>query len=220
MANAAAHQTRNSIAPAIALVAPIRPVPGLSATAAYEAALSHLERAADHLTNVCERIVYMKTGELRELIAWLKTAFDGAPPDAVAAGGKLVHADADGPWLWDALFGGAGHGWRAKEHGFDFAITPDGDEVLGPDLLTALIDIATLTGACVVALGQFAIGMFGTDANLKESIREAGIDTVNAGEVLLRTGKKSDDFFFPWDRHPNRDANDVLAVYLVERLKR
>ncbi len=42
-----------------------------------------------------------------------------------------------------------------------------------------LIDIATLTGACVVALGQFAIGMFGTDANLKESIREAGI---RAGE--------------------------------------
>ena len=30
----------------------------------------------------------------------------------------------------------------------------------------ALIDIATLTGACVVALGQFAIGMFGTDQAL------------------------------------------------------
>jgi leucyl aminopeptidase len=38
----------------------------------------------------------------------------------------------------------------------------------------ALIDIATLTGACVVALGQFAIGMFGTDVALKESIRKAG----------------------------------------------
>lgn len=43
----------------------------------------------------------------------------------------------------------------------------------------ALIDIATLTGACVVALGQFAIGMFGTDATLKETIREAGL---RAGE--------------------------------------
>lgn len=43
----------------------------------------------------------------------------------------------------------------------------------------ALIDIATLTGACVVALGQFAIGMFGTDATLKEAIRKAGF---RAGE--------------------------------------
>lgn len=43
----------------------------------------------------------------------------------------------------------------------------------------ALIDIATLTGACVVALGQFAIGMFGTDSKLKESIRKAGL---RAGE--------------------------------------
>ena len=39
----------------------------------------------------------------------------------------------------------------------------------------ALIDIATLTGACVVALGQFAIGLFGTDAKLKESVRKAGL---------------------------------------------
>jgi len=43
----------------------------------------------------------------------------------------------------------------------------------------ALIDIATLTGACVVALGQFAIGMFGTDATLKEAIHKAGL---RAGE--------------------------------------
>ncbi|BCA55400.1 putative cytosol aminopeptidase [Nitrospira sp. KM1] len=38
----------------------------------------------------------------------------------------------------------------------------------------ALIDIATLTGACVVALGQFAIGMFGTDNRLKEQLRKSG----------------------------------------------
>ena len=43
----------------------------------------------------------------------------------------------------------------------------------------ALIDVATLTGACVVALGQFAIGMFGTDAKLKEAITLAGL---RAGE--------------------------------------
>ena len=38
----------------------------------------------------------------------------------------------------------------------------------------ALIDIATLTGACVVALGQFAIGMFGTDQALKEQVGKSG----------------------------------------------
>jgi leucyl aminopeptidase len=43
----------------------------------------------------------------------------------------------------------------------------------------ALIDIATLTGACVVALGQFAIGMFGTDNKLKEQMRKSGL---KAGE--------------------------------------
>jgi leucyl aminopeptidase len=41
----------------------------------------------------------------------------------------------------------------------------------------ALIDIATLTGACVVALGQFAIGMFGTDRALKEQVRRSGQKT-------------------------------------------
>jgi len=42
-----------------------------------------------------------------------------------------------------------------------------------------LIDIATLTGACVVALGQFAIGMFGNNDQLKEHVRNAGM---RAGE--------------------------------------
>lgn len=43
----------------------------------------------------------------------------------------------------------------------------------------ALVDIATLTGACVVALGQFAIGLFGTDGKLKDQVRKSG---VKAGE--------------------------------------
>ena len=38
----------------------------------------------------------------------------------------------------------------------------------------ALVDIATLTGACVVALGQFAIGMFGTDEKLKAQVQRSG----------------------------------------------
>jgi leucyl aminopeptidase len=43
----------------------------------------------------------------------------------------------------------------------------------------ALIDIATLTGACVVALGQFAIGLFGSEPRLKDAVRKAGL---RAGE--------------------------------------
>ena len=40
-----------------------------------------------------------------------------------------------------------------------------------------IVDIATLTGACRVALGQEAMGMLGTDDKLKQKIREAGEKT-------------------------------------------
>ncbi len=43
----------------------------------------------------------------------------------------------------------------------------------------AIIDVATLTGACAVALGQFAIGMMGNDDSLKQRIQQAGL---RAGE--------------------------------------
>lgn len=42
---------------------------------------------------------------------------------------------------------------------------------------TAIIDLATLTGACVVALGYFATGMFGNDEKLMEEIKKAGEKT-------------------------------------------
>ncbi|HKW86597.1 MAG TPA: leucyl aminopeptidase [Nitrospiraceae bacterium] len=38
----------------------------------------------------------------------------------------------------------------------------------------AIIDIATLTGACMVALGQFAVGMFSNNDSLKSRIQQAG----------------------------------------------
>jgi len=43
-----------------------------------------------------------------------------------------------------------------------------------------LIDLATLTGACVVALGDAAAGLFGTDDGLLEALRRAGDAT---GEI-------------------------------------
>lgn len=41
----------------------------------------------------------------------------------------------------------------------------------------ALVDIATLTGACVVALGHLAIGMMGNDEGLKRILTEVGQET-------------------------------------------
>ena len=41
----------------------------------------------------------------------------------------------------------------------------------------AVIDLATLTGACKVALGDHVIGMFGNDGPLKEKVRTAGEQT-------------------------------------------
>lgn len=37
----------------------------------------------------------------------------------------------------------------------------------------AIVDLATLTGACVIALGEFAAGLFGNDDALQEKIRRA-----------------------------------------------
>lgn len=41
----------------------------------------------------------------------------------------------------------------------------------------AVIDLATLTGACVIALGSFATGLLGNDDNLKRKITLAGVST-------------------------------------------
>ena len=45
----------------------------------------------------------------------------------------------------------------------------------------AIIDMATLTGACVIALGDEVIGMMGTDGGLKDGLRRAAEET---GEKL------------------------------------
>lgn len=41
----------------------------------------------------------------------------------------------------------------------------------------AIIDMATLTGACVVALGDLGTGLFGTDADLNARVRAAAAET-------------------------------------------
>lgn len=47
----------------------------------------------------------------------------------------------------------------------------------------AMVDLATLTGACVVALGHYAAGVLGNDGHLLESLEQAGDVT---GERLWR----------------------------------
>ena len=45
----------------------------------------------------------------------------------------------------------------------------------------AIIDVATLTGACIIALGDDVIGMLGTDEKLKDKINKASQET---GELV------------------------------------
>jgi leucyl aminopeptidase len=47
----------------------------------------------------------------------------------------------------------------------------------------AIIDLATLTGACVIALGDYVIGLFGNDESLLKRIEEASLKT---GEKVWR----------------------------------
>ncbi len=55
-----------------------------------------------------------------------------------------------------------------------------------------VIDVATLTGACMVALGSRYAGLFGNDAALIEKLREAGEST--------------DEFAWPMPIHPDHRA--------------
>jgi len=70
------------------------------------------------------------------------------------AGGKtveIINTDAEGRLiLGDAL-------WYAQQLG-----------------ATHLVDVATLTGACVVALGKTASGLFGTSQAWSDTVRQAG----------------------------------------------
>lgn len=65
----------------------------------------------------------------------------------------------------------------------------------------AIIDIATLTGACVVALGSFATGMLGNDEPLMKALKEAGERT---GERLWQLPL--------WDEYGELMESDVADL--------
>jgi len=65
----------------------------------------------------------------------------------------------------------------------------------------AIIDLATLTGACVVALGTYAAGLFGSDELLLERIRAAG----------ERTGERV--WLLPlWQEYKDKIKSDVADI--------
>ena len=61
----------------------------------------------------------------------------------------------------------------------------------------AMIDLATLTGACVVALGKWASGLFGNDEKLIELVRAVGRSDRRARLAAAAVGRAQ-------EAHPQR----------------
>jgi leucyl aminopeptidase len=63
------------------------------------------------------------------------------------------------------------------------------------------VDLATLTGACVVALGKWASGLFGNHAGLIEAVRAAGEATAERAWPMPL-----------WDAHRKAVRSDVADI--------
>lgn len=84
----------------------------------------------------------------------------------------------------------------------------------------AIIDLATLTGAIIVALGHHHAGLFSTDDDLADSIASAGSDT---GEDVWRMplgeayDKMIDSRFADMKNIGGRDAGSITAAQFLKR---
>jgi leucyl aminopeptidase len=65
----------------------------------------------------------------------------------------------------------------------------------------AMLDLATLTGACVVALGKWATGLFGNHDGLIEAVREAGETTAERAWPMPL-----------WEEHRKAVRSDVADI--------
>jgi len=65
----------------------------------------------------------------------------------------------------------------------------------------AIVDLATLTGACVVALGKWATGLFGNHAGLIEAVRAAGETTAERAWPMPL-----------WEEHRTAVRSDVADI--------
>jgi leucyl aminopeptidase len=83
-----------------------------------------------------------------------------------------------------------------------------------------MVDLATLTGAIVVALGHEHAGLFANDDKLAERLLKAGAAT---GELLWRMplaaeyDKKIDSKFADMKNTGGRDAGAITAAQLLAR---
>ncbi len=84
----------------------------------------------------------------------------------------------------------------------------------------AIIDLATLTGACVIALGDEVIGMFGTDDKLKSELEEAARET---GELVWELPlwesyqEKIKSDIADYKNHGGRPAGAITAAAFLSK---
>ena len=84
----------------------------------------------------------------------------------------------------------------------------------------AIIDLATLTGACVIALGEEVIGMFGTDDKLKSELEEAARET---GELVWELPlwesyqEKIKSDIADYKNHGGRPAGAITAAAFLSK---
>jgi leucyl aminopeptidase len=84
----------------------------------------------------------------------------------------------------------------------------------------AIIDLATLTGACIIALGDDVTGMFGTDDSLKSELREAARET---GELVWELPlwesyhEKVKSDIADYKNHGGRPASAIIAAAFLSK---
>jgi leucyl aminopeptidase len=86
-----------------------------------------------------------------------------------------------------------------------------------------MVDLATLTGAIIVALGHEHAGLFSNDDKLSQRLTDAGIET---GELVWRMplakeyDKQIDSRFADVKNTGGRDAGAVTAAQFIKRFVR
>src|SRR5210317_85158 len=84
----------------------------------------------------------------------------------------------------------------------------------------AVIDIATLTGACVIALGHHATGLFSNDESLTEELKSAGIKSLDEAWPMTLWDEYQSQFNSNFEDMANiggRAAGSITAACFLSR---